>query len=489
MSSFWLTVLLGIDIAFRIIALVVVPHNRRPQTAMAWLLAIFFIPFFGFLAFVAFGSRRLPKSRREKQSAINAHMRQRAALYPPGVRVTPDDVVKSRSYPSFLPSAIHLNEYLGALPMVRGNSIDFLPDYDESLREMTKAIRGATRSVHVEFYIMSYDSTTRDFFAALEDAVARGIEVRVLYDQVASARIPGYREMIAHLTRIGTNHFAMLPVQPWRGVYQRPDLRNHRKLLIVDSVVAFTGSQNIIEASYRNRRHQKRGLRWLDLMVKVQGPLVDSIEALFVTDWYQETGELLSVPVPSSTPASKDGIWAQVVPSGPAFDGENNLRLFNTLVYGASKRLILSSPYFVPDESMRYAITTAAERGVRVDLLVSEIADQPLVFYAQRSYYEELLLAGVNIWLYKAPTILHSKFIVVDDAVSVIGSSNVDMRSFSLNLEVSVLLASTKVATQLESLSEEYRRNSIPLTLEDWNSRPAHLRFIEGLARLTATVQ
>ena len=281
----------------------------------------------------------------------------------------------------------------------------------------------------------------------------------------------------------------MLPVQPWRGVYQRPDLRNHRKLLVIDSRVAYTGSQNIIEPSYRNPRHKARGLEWLDVMMKVEGPLADSLEALFVSDWFQETGELLTTPSPEAPTSSSDNVWAQVVPSGPAFEGENNLRLFNSLVYGARERLVLSSPYFVPDESMRYAITTAAERGVDVNLMVSEIADQPLVFYAQRSYYDDLLEAGVKIWLYRAPTILHSKFVIVDDAISVIGSSNIDMRSFSLNLEVSVLMASPQVVSELDDLYADYRANSAELTLTTWRARPWHARFIEGLARLTATVQ
>jgi cardiolipin synthase len=225
-------------------------------------------------------------------------------------------------------------------------------------------------------------------------------------------------------------------------------------------------------------------------MIKIEGPIADSLEALFVSDWYQETDELLETPQPEPTVTDESAsLWGQVVPSGPAFEGENNLRLFNAMVYGARERLILSSPYFVPDESMRYAITTAAERGVDVNLMVSEIADQNFVFYAQRSYYDELLLAGVKIWLYRKPTILHSKFIVVDDSMSVIGSSNIDMRSFSLNLEVSLLMADPHVVGELGDLFETYRHNSVPLTLEKWRSRPLYQRFIEGLARLTATVQ
>jgi cardiolipin synthase len=382
-----------------------------------------------------------------------------------------------------------MNERLGAMPMVTGNNVSFLPDYRGSLEEMARAIDEATSTVHVEFYIMSFDSVTKDFFQALERAGNRGVTVRVLYDQVASARIRGYKELRAELDRLALFHVAMLPIQPWKGVYQRPDLRNHRKLLVIDSRVAYTGSQNIIEPSYRNPRHKAKGLEWLDVMMKVEGPLADSLEALFVSDWFQETGELLTTPSPQAPTTSSQNVWAQVVPSGPAFEGENNLRLFNSLVYGARERLVLSSPYFVPDESMRYAITTAAERGVDVNLMVSEIADQPLVFYAQRSYYDELLEAGVKIWLYKAPTILHSKFVIVDDAISVIGSSNIDMRSFSLNLEVSVLMASPLVVSELDALYVDYKENSAELTLSTWRGRAWHARFIEGLARLTATVQ
>ena len=489
LGAFWVTIALVVDIAFRIIALVVVPRNRRPQTAMAWLLAIFFIPYFGFLAFVAFGSRRLPKKRRDNQVAINEHLRSRSRLLSDGIVVTPDNLLDRPEFPRWLSQTVSMNERLGAMPMVAGNDVSFFPDYVGSLEDMTRAIEEATSTVHVEFYIMSFDTVTADFFHALERAGNRGVTVRVLYDQVASARIRGYKELRAELDRLAVSHVAMLPIQPWKGVYQRPDLRNHRKLLVIDSQVAYTGSQNIIEPSYRNPRHKARGLEWLDVMMRVEGPLADSLEALFVSDWYQETGELLTTPSPEAPTHSEQNVWAQVVPSGPAFEGENNLRLFNSLVYGARQRLVLSSPYFVPDESMRYAITTAAERGVDVNLMVSEIADQPLVFYAQRSYYEELLAAGVKIWLYRAPTILHSKFVIVDDAISVIGSSNIDMRSFSLNLEVSVLMASPHVVGELDALFVDYRANSTELTLSTWRKRPWYARFIEGLARLTATVQ
>jgi cardiolipin synthase len=340
------------------------------------------------------------------------------------------------------------------------------------------------------FYIMSVDDTLEEFFAALARARARGLAVRVLFDQVATARIPGSRKVGVRLKEAGIDYRAMLPFQPWRGVYQRPDLRNHRKILVVDSEVAYAGSQNIIEPGYHRR--SRLGLQWLDLMVELRGPVVDGLEALFVTDWFHETDTLLDIPraldVAPATTQDED-TWIQVVPSGPAFEGENNLRLFNGLMYSAQHHIHIVSPYLVPDDSMRYAITSAALRGVRVDVFVSEVSDQPLVFHAQRSYYEELLAAGVHIWLYPRPTVLHSKFVVIDGEVAVMGTSNLDMRSFSLNLELSLLMVGKKAVTELSDLAETYQEASRELTAREWDARSQRARFIEGLARLTATVQ
>ena len=483
-------VLAAIDIGFRLIALVIVPRNRRPQTSMAWLLAIFFIPFVAFFAFLAFGSHRLSPNRRRKQATINAILQADQADIPDAVRVEASELEglkgATRASTRLMAPLVRLNEHLGHMAMLRGNVFSLHTDYRESLNAMIQDINQATKTVHVLFYIMSVDRWTEDFFHALERAHQRGVEVRVLFDQVATARIPQSRLVGRRLRAAGVEYRAMLPFQPWRGVYQRPDLRNHRKLLIVDSEIAHTGSQNIIEPGYR--RTGSKGLQWMDLMARIEGPLVHSLEALFVTDWYQETDTILEIPE-APQPQPHHDTWAQVVPSGPAFEGENNLRLFNGLMYQARKRIVIVSPYLVPDDSMRYAITSAALRGVEVDVYVSAVGDQPLVFYAQRSYYGELLRAGVRIWLYPAPTVLHSKFIVVDSEVAVMGTSNLDMRSFTLNLELSLLIIGQDTISQLEDLALTYRRASSELTLEQWNSRGQVTRFVEGLARLTATVQ
>ncbi len=471
-----------VDFIVRVFSVILIPRNRRPQTATAWLLAIFFLPYIGIILFWLVGSRYLPKKRREKQHEINRYILETTE----GM----DLVRRDTTWPTWLEPVVALNRNLGAMPLVGGNSATLHDNYDESLIAMTRALRTAQRYIHAEFYILNLDKTTRPFFDELAAAVKRGVTVRVLLDHIACLRSKNYHETLRRLTEMGADWHLMLPVQPFKGKFQRPDLRNHRKILIIDGLVGFTGSQNVIDASYDKRANLKRGLRWKDLMVRFEGPIVAGINALFVTDWYSETDELLvreveRVPIDHNS----ELLDAQVVPSGPGFDGENNLRLFNSLIYAAQQRVIITSPYFVPDESMLYAITTAAQSGVDVQLFVSEIGDQAVTYHAQRSYYEELLRAGVRIWLYRAPTILHAKHITIDDQVAVIGSSNMDMRSFSLDLEISVMIKGTKFVQSLRRVEDSYRGRSRELTLAEWMRRPMRSKVLDNVARLTAAVQ
>ena len=355
---------------------------------------------------------------------------------------------------------------------------------------MIADIDRAKKYVHVEFYILSLDPTTAPFFDALENAHQRGVRVRVLMDHIQSMRKPGFRQTKKRLTDAGISWQLMLPVQPFKGKWQRPDLRNHRKLLIVDGLVGFMGSQNIIDRSYNMRRNIRRGLQWKDLMVRLEGPIVAGINAIFITDWYSETNDLLTRDIEPVHPrAVTDAIDCQVVPSGPGFTGENNLRLFLALLYYAQDRIIITSPYFVPYESIMYAITTAVQRGLHVELFVSEIGDQAIVYHAQRSYYEELLIAGVRIYMYKAPYILHAKHFTIDDDVAVVGSSNMDMRSFSLNMEVSLMVRGRSFVRTLRGMEDDNRLNSRELTLDEWRKQPLRSTVLDNLARLTSAVQ
>jgi cardiolipin synthase A/B len=191
-----------------------------------------------------------------------------------------------------------------------------------------------------------------------------------------------------------------------------------------------------------------------------------------------------------SAPANHpDGVAAQVVPSGPGYVTENNLRLFTALIYSARSRISLTSPYFVPDEPLLYAVTTAARRGVEVELFVSEEGDQFMVYHAQCSYYQALLEAGVRIYLYPAPAVLHSKHFTIDDDIAVIGSSNMDMRSFALNYEVSMMLTGGDIVARFREVENGYRALSRELTLDEWRQRSKVQRYLDNTMRLTAALQ
>lgn len=471
-----------VDFTVRIVAIIVVPRNRKPTSATAWLLAIFLIPYFGALFFLLIGSYKLPKKRRERQARINNIIRESTQ----GIELA----TKDHSQPRWLDQVVVLNRELGSMPLVGGNIASLHGEYHESLAAMIAEIDAAERYVHIEFYILTLDSTTAPFFDSVEAAIKRGVTVRVLLDHIASLRTPDYRRTISRLTEIGAQWQLMLPVQPLRGKYQRPDLRNHRKILVVDGRVGFMGSQNIIDRTYNKRSNRRRGLKWKDLMVRLEGPIVAGLNAIFISDWYSETDELLEREVDSVHPIEGgETLFAQVVPSGPGFMGENNLRLFLALLYNAESRIVITSPYFVPDEAMLMAITTATQRGVSVELFVSEVGDQILVYHAQRSYYEALLRAGVRIWMYRAPYILHAKHFTIDDVVAVVGSSNMDMRSFQLNMEISLMVSSRSFVADLRAVEDGYRRNSRELTLDEWLRQPLRATVMDNLARLTSALQ
>ncbi len=481
-GAVYAVVVLVVDIVIRVLAVIFVPQNRKPQTAAAWLLAIFLIPYVGIILFLLIGNTRLPKSRRDKQREINEYILETTE----GM----DEVKRDPDFPPWLEPIVELNRTLGSMPLVGGNSAEFFTEYEESLAAMTEAIGTAKKFVHIEFYILALDTTTRPFFEAMDAAIKRGVTVRVLFDHIACLRSPHYHRTLHRLRQMGALWHPMLPIQPLRGKFQRPDLRNHRKILVIDGEEAFTGSQNVIDRSYNKRGNISRGLQWKDFMARFEGPIVAGINALFVTDWYSETNELLVREARDAThPKLRLPLDAQVVPSGPGFELENNLRLFNALVYSAQEKVIITSPYFVPDDSMLYAITNAAYRGLDVQLFASAIGDQAVVYHAQRSYYEALLRAGVRIFLYKAPYILHAKHISIDDSVAVIGSSNMDMRSFSLDYEITIMMHGKDAVSRLREVEETYRAESKEVTLEEWLKRPIRSKVLDNTARLTAALQ
>jgi cardiolipin synthase len=484
-TSFLGWAVLVLELALRLVALGIIPGNRKPSTGMAWLLLILVEPILGFAVFLLFGRTHLERSRATRQREAIATIRHRVDALALGY----DDTAVAPA----IRTIAALNQRLGALPMTDGNEVELWPDYRGVITEMAAAVDRARSFVHVEFYITAWDDVTDPLFQALVRATERGVAVRLLFDHLGSRGIPGYRDL---RRRLGSTRIAwhpMLPVQPLKARFRRPDLRNHRKILVVDGSVGFTGSLNLTEPGYNKPKNHALGREWVELMVRLEGPVVGALNAVFASDWYVETAETVDlVPVhgaPDRRPEEVFDVACQVVPSGPGIVAENNLRMFTSLIYSATQRISLTSPYFVPDESLLYAVTTAAQRGIEVELFVSEVSDQFMVGHAQASYYRALLEAGVRIHQYPAPSILHSKHFTIDDDVAVIGSSNMDLRSFALNYEISLMVPNADVVTRLRAVEDTYRSLSRELTAEEWNGRRARTKYLDNVMRLSAALQ
>lgn len=483
----WQTIGLIIDYSIKLVAIGFVPENRRPSSSNAWLLVILALPYLGLPLFLSMGSPYINQRRHRVQEAatqqiINVH--KNVPDYPEGVvNLNPD-----------LASVIKLNRTLTAMPAVTGTNHGVHSNYEETIAAMARAVDKAKHYVHVEIYIVAWDNTTDVFFRALARAVQRGVKVRLLLDHIGSRKYPGFHKLGRRLDAIGVEWYLMLPLLPLRWRFRRPDLRNHRKMLIIDGERGFLGSLNMIDSSYLMPKNIREGRHWVDVMVELSGPVIASMNTIFAVDWLMESDELLEIVDQVHPEIDRDQVnVVQLVPSGPGYSTEPNLRMFNSIIHHAKERLVMCSPYFIPDESMLEAVTSACYRGVRVELLVSEQADQFAVGHAQSSYYQALLEAGVHIYLYKAPYVLHSKYVLADpdspDAVGVVGSSNMDMRSFGLNYEVSLMMTRGNIIAQLDDLTNEYLRNSTELTLDEWNNRSYARRYVDNIMRLTSALQ
>jgi cardiolipin synthase len=314
------------------------------------------------------------------------------------------------------------------------------------------------------------------------------VKVRVQMDHLGSRKYPNFDAMREKLTAAGIENHLLLPLHFFGADYTRIDLRNHRKIVVIDGQIGYTGSQNMIKRNY----FRKDTIYYDELVARVSGPVVGELEAAFLTDWYSETGVLLdrqTAPEIIFEPRAAGDMLCQVLPSGSGFEDENNLKLFTSLIHAARHTLVITNPYFVPDDALMTAITSAAQRGVDVTLFNSEVSDQFLVSHAERSYYEDLLKAGVKVYWYKAPILLHSKHITIDDDIAVIGSSNLDIRSFQLNLEVTLVCYDAQVVADLRKVEAANLLKSKTVNLDEWETRSVREKFYENISRMTAALQ
>jgi cardiolipin synthase len=306
---------------------------------------------------------------------------------------------------------------------------------------------------------------------ALKDAVARGVACRVMLDPVGSR--PWLGGTVRALRAAGVETREALPFHLWRGRTRR-DMRNHRKLFVIDGWIGYAGSQNIVAKDFRP------GVVNRELVARVTGPVVAAMTALIHGDWFLEAeidpeGPLISPPVGDAV--------LQLLPSGANYPLEGFETLLVWQLHQARERAIIVTPYFVPDDSVLGAMRTAAARGVTVDVVISAVVDQRLVNLAQCSYYEDLLAAGVRVHLFR-DFLLHAKNISIDGSMAIVGSSNVDLRSFQLNEEVSLLLIDAASVAQVEAIQRDYLLHSDHLDLITWRQRSRWRKIVENIARL-----
>ena len=354
-----------IEYLIKIAALGTVPENRRPSSSTAWLLLIFLLPLVGLPLYLLIGSPWVHGTRRRQQHTVNEITLDYTRSMP--------DLPKGARPSTYLAGALRMNRRLTGLPCVSGEVVAVHADPRSTYEAMARAIDAATDHVHVEFYIMSWDEVTDVFFTSLERAVARGVTVRLLLDHLGSRKYPGWKQFCQRMTDAGIHWRLMMPLLPLKRRWRRPDLRNHRKILVIDGEKGFIGSHNVIDPSYRTRRNVRAGRRWEDLSVEVTGEIVLEAQAIFAMDWFFEAGEQLEafdlalgtpletlpemaglpgilVGTPAPRPGRPDAVVnaMQLIPSGPGYPTEPNLRMFLALIQNATERVSITSPYFVP---------------------------------------------------------------------------------------------------------------------------------------------
>lgn len=479
LEEHWLTYLLIVaHVALQVfLAVRVIMRRRGVGESLAWILVIFVFPIIGPLTYLILGELRLGKRR----------IRRFVELYPPVRRWLEEIAQRTPVHWADLgvecePLSRMAEQTIG-LPTQPGNQLELLEDWQHCFRRLIADIDAAQESCHMVFYIWHVGGVADEVAEAVIRASERGVACRLLVDALGSHKFLR-NDLCARMRAAGVQVHAALPGSILRILFVRFDLRMHRKIAVIDGAIAYTGSLNLVDPRYFKR---DSGVgEWVDAMVRVQGPAVESLAVTFLADWYVETESTLaelrhSVQLHEQPHLGECAV--QVLPSGPAYESDAIEDVLLTAVYAARKELVLTTPYFVPSESLRIALASAARRGVKVILIVPAKVDSVLVRYASQAFKGELLRAGVRIANFDGG-LLHTKSVTIDGEISLFGSLNLDPRSMRLNFEISLAIYNRGFAAQLRTLQQQYIDSSQLMNLEVWDARPNSQRFAENCARL-----
>ncbi len=455
-------ILVVLDFGVRIgLAGVILLRSRgTPAARLAWLVVLLALPGLGIPAYLLFGEVRLGRRRIERHREIMRRINVHGADYAFRARLAAPEIPADFRQIAFLAESVGGNVPLG------GHTLRLFGDTNLFIQSLVEDIDHATRHCHLLFYIFLTDHSSSRVAEALLAAATRGVDCRLLVDAVGSKDFlrSGLR---GRLEAGGVQVVDALPANLLRMAFARLDLRNHRKIAVIDGTVGYSGSQNIADAAFAIKR---KYAPWVDAMVRIEGPAVRDLQVIFVQDWYLDTNESLEAVLAEIPPATPDGAAIQVIGTGPDVYNEAMLHMMLTAFHTAREELILTTPYFVPDEATASALYTTARRGVNVSLVVPARNDSPLVAAASRGYYEKLLDSGIRIYEYRRG-LLHAKTITVDRRLAMVTTANLDRRSFELNFEVSLVVFDTDFASELRFLQRSYIDDSTRVDEQRWRRR------------------
>lgn len=451
------------------IALRIFSRRNASGAAVGWLLMVILLPAVGALMYLLIGERRLGKKWMQRAVALRPDMLRWAAAIPAECIAEPTTLSAGGE------SISRLAHAAVGLPLMNGHRLQLLSDSASIMQAMIADIDAASSSIRLEFYIWHAGGFVDDLIAALERAKQRGIACSVLMDSLGSR--PFFKSTAFERLRVaGVEVVEVLPVNPLRALFVRFDLRDHRKIAVIDRRIAYTGSMNIADPRLFK---QDAGVgEWVDAMVRIEGPTAWVLEAISLTVTSLQTGQRFAPPPPPRlNPVGSSRI--QIFPSGPQASILRIDALLLAAIYAARREIVLTTPYFVPGEALMTALRTAALRGVQVVLIVPEKIDSRLVRYASEAYIDDLLAVGVRIMRFR-DGLLHTKSMVIDEEITVFGTVNLDLRSFELNFEVSMIAYDQAFSAAMRALQRNYEGRSLLLDPAQWRARPRARRLLEN---------
>ncbi len=489
----WFTILAVAQLIYvAVLATWILFEKRTPIATLAWILSLIALPYVGLILFFLLGPRRMMRKRlRHKRARAAVATKSRVGMRPSDPPTVQDDPRVAQ--------LVRLVRCAGEPPATQAESVDVFHDTSLTYDAIEAAIANATHHVHLNTYIFDPRRSGHRFRDALIARAKDGVVVRVLVDAVGSSDMTN--AFVAPMREAGILFARFNPVS-FARLFHRVDFRNHRKVVVCDGTVGFTGGVNIsddylprIEAEpFAGRGHSRRRRKpldsmgpWRDTHARITGDAVRWLQLTFLDDWYYATGYVARDEAYFPTQTRTGNHLVQIVASGPDRDVEAIQKLYFAAITMARERVYITTPYFVPDDAILAALITTAMRGVDVRLLVPRRSDSLIVTAAARSYYDALLAAGVRIYEYQ-PSMIHSKTLAVDDFFAAVGTANMDNRSFRLNFEVSAVFYGPADAGRLVThfmkdlaLAAEIRPTTRQAVSLVWRASEAAARLLSPL--------